>query len=363
MGQTQHKLCTVDSSTSMNDVVTAIESELETTKKRRKEETNHTIMVTNGEHGGWTVPCTANYQFVGLAGAIIRGPLPKCRGDLIFENIIFKNANNQSLDFYGNHIFRNCEFHIHINEVVKLKSEVSKTFFGIHIIGGSALFQNCIFRMTVRNVNVFVAIGVDHHAPGIILQAPIIDIKYRNISKLETFYVNTRSSTNTNTTYCEVYSGTIHYTNEQSHEQTYDGHCCQKRCSKKHCTKANCNCKGSHLCCSRKCRKRIAIRLFRGVGTVIASFQSNTVHFNKGNGFFNIAHGDSLIYLNGLTCISGPVSSWEVGKFHNILLSSFVSNLKYASEIIETHCLKHGSETSSTPSGSLIPVYSSKPDY
>jgi hypothetical protein len=306
-------------------------------------------MLSSDEHTGWTTPCTTNYQFIGLAGATIRGPIPKCRGDLIFENIIFKATT--SLDFYGNHIFRNCEFQIHINEIAKVK-------YGIHIIGGSALFQNCIFRMTVRNVTAFIAIGVDHRAPGIILQAPIVDIKYRNVAKLETFYVNNKD----NTSYCECHSGTIYYTNEQS--TAYDGHCCQKRgqkCSKKHCSKPGCTCRAFHSCCADKCRKRTEIRLFRGTGTVVASFQSNTLHLNKGSGFFNIAHGDSLVYINGLTAISTQ-STWDLGKFHNILLSSFVSNLKYASEIVETRCVKHGSETSSAPSGSLIPVYSSRPD-
>jgi hypothetical protein len=388
MGQTHDKLYMVDSFTSINDILGNFESERsrsETSRRKpRGKKGNQTIILSSDEHTGWTTPCTENYQFIGLAGAIIRGPLPKSRGDLIFENIIFKNRANQSLDFYGNHIFRNCEFHINIShtlakarspyvvETIGSVNEMSKIRYGLHIIGGSALFQNCIFRMTARHVNVFIAIGVDHRAPGIILQAPIIDIKYRNVAKLETFYVNSNNSENN--AYCESYSGIIYYTNEQN--SIYDGHCCQKRCSKKHCPKPNCNCRAYHTCCAKKCRKRTEIRLFRGVGPVITSFQSQTIHLNRGNGFFNIAHGDSLVYINGLTAIAtgsiatgsiatGSIatgSNWEVGKFHNILLSSFVSNLKYASEIVETHCLKHGSETSSAPSGSLLPVYSSKPD-
>jgi len=300
-------------------------------------EPGSTIILSHGDHYGFNndpIYLKSAIKFIGLQGTRIMSPVIGEVTDVVFENIIFKNKDNNSLEFRNGkgYLFKNCEFHINIG-----KYDDKNIRFGFHLMGGSAILQNPIFCIDVNDTDVFVAIGADNGSKYLCLQSPIIRVQYSNVNKLETFFFHGNKDSNENIPYFEAFSSSIHYKNQF----IYDGHCClkkRKQCFIKHCNKEICSCKRSHSCCDKHCKIiSSSVRLFRGLNHINITINNTKVYFIDGHGIFNIADADSPIYINALTTSSNFPSNWEIGNFHNLLLTSFQSNLKYACEIDECH--------------------------
>lgn len=317
-------------------------------------ESGSTIILSSGDHSGpnlGIIRVKSSLRFIGLQGAKIISPIVGDVCDVIFDNIIFKNIDDQSIEFRDgkSYLFRNCEFHIAIIGGVGRRRDCDIRY-GFHLVGGSALLQNCIFCIVVENVDVFVAIGADCGTTYLSLQSPIIRVQYNNVCKLETFFFRGDADLCV-IPYFEVFSSSIHYRTDSCHDFIYDGHCCVKKrnprqCNKRHCGRCDNDrrCKQSHSCCDKKCNKckiePACIRLFRGLDCINVSINSTKIYFIQGKGVFNIAAGDAPIYVNALTASATTGNDWEVGDFRNILLTSFQSNLKCACEIKEYHCVE-----------------------
>lgn len=258
-----------------------------------------TILIDGGEHELSNI--TSSIHIIGLNGAKI---LPSNLGesfDVTFENIIFENCDNVGLLFKDcrGYVFKNCEFYITLNGCKQ------ECVFGVNFVSSSALFQNPIFCIDVEDLDIFVALGASCSTGYLSLQSPIIRINYRDVNKCDTYFFR-GSDDKQYPPYIESFSASIHYRN-------------MKRTSK--CKKSN-------------------IRLFRGLNQV-NSFMNNTrIHFVEGKGKFNIAAGDSYIYINGLTASSDNPDDWEIGSFRNILLTSFQSNLTSSCDINEFTCVE-----------------------
>ena len=319
-------------------------------------EAGSTIVLSAGDHTGANsgpIRMRSSLRFIGLQGARIVSPIIGDVTDVIYDNIIFRNVDNESIEFTDGkgYLFRNCEFHINIRGSTVRRND-SDIRFGFHLVGGSALLQNPIFCVDVEDLDVFIVIGADGGATYLSLQSPIIRVQYRNICKLETYFF--RGAKNSLAIpYFESFSTSAHYRTDAARDRCYDGHCCvrekdRRRCGKRHCDRCRSDsdrrCKQSHSCCDKKCNRNkvepATVRLFRGLDCVNASLMSNKVYLIEGKGSFNIAAGDAPIYVNGLTISATVGNDWEIGDFRNILLTSFMSNLKCACEIKECHCIE-----------------------
>jgi len=293
----------------------------------------------------------SSLKFIGLQGARIISSIIGEVSDVVFDNVIFKNSDNKSIEFKDGkgYLFRNCEFQINIKGVKN--SNIGDIRFGFRLVGGSALLQNCIFCVSAEDLEIFIVIGADGGSSYLSLQSPIIRVQYKDVCKLETYFF--RGVKNSATIpYFEAFSSSIHYRTEVFRETNYDGHCClrekdRRRCGKRHCGQCTNDsprrCKQSHTCCDDKCKRGkfepINARIFRGLDCVNASLNSTKIYFIEGKGALNIAAGDAPIYMNALTASANVGNDWEVGDFCNILLTSFQSNLKCACEIKECHCI------------------------
>lgn len=296
------------------------------------------IILNSGDHFGHNkgpINMKSHLHFYAMHDANICAPLNGEHSDIIFDNVVFKNCDNESLLFRGKgYLFRSCEFHIRMKGCSE-KVKRNDVRFGFHLAGGSALLQNPIFCVDIEDMEVFVIIGADCAATYLSLQSPIIRVKYENVCKIETYFFRGVSKMYT-IPYFEAFSTSAHFRTEDYCFE-YDGHCCRSKCEKKHCCKKSCKCKRSHGCCEVKCKRtsRLAasIRLFRGIDCVNTSIMSTKMYFINGDGCFNIAAGDTAVYINGLSAIASDNRRWEVNEFRNIYLSSFMSNLKNACNV------------------------------
>ena len=314
-----------------------------------------TIVLNGGDHSGpnyGSIIIKSGLRFIGLNRARIVSPIESTareESDIIFESVIFKNKNNATLTFANTKgfLFRNCEFQIDIKGI-PIGGYNPRVRFGFQLSNSSALLQNPIFCINVEEIEVFIAIGADDNSSYLSLQSPIIRICYKNICKLETYFYRGVSKAST-IPYFEAFSSSIHYKTEMVRSHKYDGHCCIKekdhrKCSKRHCENdCSSRCKSSHHCCEKKCKRNkvipLNVRLFRGLDCVNATLTGTKAYFIEGKGAFNIAGGDSPIYINGLTVSTTVPKEWEIGDFNNILLTSFMSNMKSACDIKEYHCI------------------------
>ena len=330
-----------------------------------------TILLTGGDHSGFgldPIHVKSGLRFLGLNKARIVSPIvlyerPNSKSnisegsDIIFDSIIFKNKNNCSIEFANlkGLLFRNCEFQIDIKGI-PISGCTPNARFGFHLSNSSALLQNPIFCINIEDIEVFIAIGADDNSTYLSLQSPIIRIEYKNVCKLETYFFRgvTHSSS---VPYFEAFSSSIHYKTDSIRKHIYDGHCClrekdRRQCGKRHCDRCDdyCNsrCKLAHECCEKKCKRNKTrpsnVRLFRGIDCVNTTINSTKIYFIEGKGSFNIAGGDSNIYVNGLSASTSNPHDWEVGDFNNLLLTSFMSNLKSACDIKECHCINDCSD-------------------
>lgn len=286
-------------------------------------ESGSTIVLAAGDHLGLNsgpIRMRSSLRFVGLQGSRILSSIIGEVSDVIFDDVVFRNFENESIEFTGGkgYLFRNCEFQIDISgSFIKRKrwtdgdNHNADIRFGFHLSGGSALLQNPIFCINVENLDVFIVIGADGGATYLSLQSPIIRVNYKNVNKLETYFFRGMKKSPV-IPYFESYSTSAHYRTDPSNERMYDGHCClrdKKKCIKRHCNRcgddSDYKCKQSHSCCDKKCKKQIVdpnnIRLFRGLDCVNAGINSTKVYLIEGKGSFNIAAGDAPIYVNGLT--------------------------------------------------------------
>lgn len=328
-----------------------------------------TIILGPGNHVGDNsapISMKSGLKFIGLPGSYIASPLIGEVNDITFDNVVFKNQNNLSFDFANIKplLFRNCEFQINIKGS-KTSSGNPNVRFGFHIINSSAILQNPTFNINVENLDIFAVIAADNNCSHLSLQSPTIYVKYKNVHKIETYFFH-GTTQSINIPHFESFSGSINYYGDT--HNIYDGHCCVKeddkyKCTKRHCGRCNINgatsrnkvsnkCKLTHHCCDEKCKYNkegqsaldssstkyfTNIRLFRGFNGVNTSIMSTKIYFIGGRGFFNIAGGDSIICINGLTAFATIGEDWELGDFNELLLSSFISNLKDADEIKECH--------------------------
>ena len=267
--------------------------------------------------------------------------------------------HNKGLEFKDcdNLVFVNCQFEVNIRNS-------RENAFGLRLSGGSARLQNPVFDISVEDTPLFVVVAADRGANYLIVQTPLIKVNYHRVYKLET-YVFKGSERNTKIPYFEAFSSSIHYNTRPFVEYRYDGHCCLKqsqghdrpRCKHRHCSSCqgtdvpqstgqvkNDKCDKLHACCYKRCStnrpKITTIRLFRGMDQVSATINAVKLIANEGKGIFNIAAGNSCIFINGLTAITNLPDNWEVGHYRNIFISAFVSNYKSACKIKEFNCIK-----------------------
>lgn len=315
-----------------------------------------TITLTAGDfagNGSDPIRLKSGLKFVGLNKAKIISPVVGEASDVVFEGIVFKNRHNYGLEFPNlkGLIFRNCEFLIDIRGAPSGGCHPS-VVFGFRLSNSSAILENPIFCIDVEDVEIFVAIGADDDSTYLSLQSPIIRVQYKNVCKLETFFYRGIKKSSS-IPYFEAFSSSIHYRTESCKKKVYDGHCCLKekdrrRCNKRHCGRCedSCDsrCKRSHECCDKKCKRKREIianvRLFRGIDCVNSSLIGTKIYFIEGKGLFNIAAGDATVYVNSLTASTTSPDNWEMGSFNNLLLTSFMSDLKCACEIKECHCIE-----------------------
>lgn len=314
-----------------------------------------TIVLSAGDHTGPdsnVIRMKSNIHFIGLQGSKITSKIVGETTGVIFDNVVFRNVDNQSIEFRDSkgYLFRNCEFQITLRES---KHHSEKIRFGVHFVGGSALIQNSIFSADVEDINVFILLGADNDASYLSLQSPIVRVQYKNVCKLETFFFRGIKKSSV-IPYFEAFSSSIHYRTVSCDDNVYDGHCCIKEKERRKCERHHCGrcggdesdkCKKSHSCCDKKCKKckvtPASIRLFRSLDCVNVSLIGTKFYFVQGKGLFNIAAGDAPVYINGLTVTATNGDKWEIGDFRNILLTSFMSNLKCASEIKECHFIEN----------------------
>lgn len=292
------------------------------------------------EYGSTLVLCSDNYssstaiklksgiKFIGLNKCKISCLFTGEASDIIFENITFENVNNSSIQFLDikGLLFINCEFVINIKgtfrgrgkEKIKgskdkfSKKESSTIVSGFLLSDSSALFRNPIFYVDVENVEIFATIAVDKGSSYITLQSPIIRVKYKNVHRLETYLY--KGCKDLNTGYFKAFSSCIHYRPISS----------SKESSNK-----------SHYIDDGDFERPINIRLFRGANLFNTTIIGTSILFIDGLGTFDISSSNCLVYINGLTASSSNPIKWKIGEFNNLLLTAFMSNLKYSSEIKE----------------------------
>ena len=305
---------------------------------------NDTIKLSTGRHKA--CPLRRQLHLIGDSETIIEGSFKGNYSDSVFENIIFDGVD-EFCDV-DNLIFRNCQFIMNING-----DSCKKILFGLRFICCSAIFQNCIFNIKIANVKRFVMLNGEDSS--LTLMSPIIRVDYKNVCRMDTFLLCNGMF--------ESFSSSITYTNIGESKHQNDGHCCMDKyntCDLTHCGEyhSNNSCKCAHTCCDKKCKYRnnsAIIRLFRGIKNVISSLSSTKILFKNGRGFFDIADGDSITYINGLTAIATCFHDWKMRYFTKILLKSFMSNLLQACDIPECGCVDSSCETESESYSDDIP--------
>ena len=327
-------------------------------------EIGSTIVLGAGEYTGYNhlpIQIKSYLLFVGLQDAKIISPIVGKTLGVTFQNVIFSNNDNKSIEFKDSKglLFRNCEFQIKNDGSQNIKdSDRSREAsykrhhhkdYGIQILNGSATFDNSFFYPNIENIKSFALIAGNSNTTYIRLSSPVIRVQYKNVCKIETFVFHGIKNSSI-IPYFEAFSSSIHYSTNSIHNKVYDGHCCLKgkkkhSCKKNHCSKKHKSdkCKHSHHCCDKKCNhnkiEHTTIKLYRNCDCVNSSINNTKIFFSGGKGQFDIAAGDSLIYINGLTASASVGDDWEIGDFHNILLKGFMSNLKCACDIKECQCI------------------------